>query len=193
MADDVRQPYPYQSDTMISFVAPVDKANQNPLDNANDGATCSFKVYDPAKDEDLTAAAIATATSLNVSGAGLFVIGDSVELTLDDGALHASTVNAVDAAAGTVGIADQVPAPGATAGNRFRVVFGSSVTMTEYGTAALGSRDYGFRGTLADDHPVQILGQEFDVEIRFVGNPAGGLDRLDVLHGVIRPAVECGC
>ena len=186
-----RKAYPYKSDSVIEFVAPVDVIAGNPLDNTTDGATSTFKVYDPAKDESLTTVASLGAGTLSVSGAGAFVVGDSIELTQDDGSLHSTTLTAVDAAAGTVGLTD-VTTVAAASGNRCRVIFGASVAMAEYGTPVLGSRDYGFRGLLADTHAVtQILGQIFDIEINFSGAAGGGLNLIDVLCGVVKMRSEC--
>ena len=187
-----REKYPFQSDSLIEFVRPVDTVAENALDNTTDGATCSFKVYDPAKDETLSAVEAIGQTVISTVNAGVFVVGDSIELTQDDGTLHATTLDAVDAAAGTVTLADATTVA-AAAGNRFRVIFGSSVSMTEFGTPVFGKTDYGFRATLVDTHPVHILDQEFDVEVRLVGSTGGGLDMLDVLCGVIKPAGECDC
>lgn len=187
-----REKFPFQTDRLIEFVSPADLVTKNALDNANDSATCSFKVYDPAKDETLSAVEAIGQTTLSVNNAGVFVVGDSIELIQDDDTIHASTIDAVDPAAGTVNIADATTVAAAV-GNRFRVIFGSSVTMVEFGTAKFGRTDppYGFRATLVDTHPVHILDQEFDVEVRFVGAPAGGLDKLDVICGVIKPDKEC--
>lgn len=189
-----REKYPFQSDSVIEFVRPADVVAENALDNTGDGATCSFKVYDPAKDESLSAAEATSQTILSVVNTGIFEVADSVELTLDDGNIHSSTVatGGIDTVAGTVTIDDALPS-GAASGNRFRVIFGSEVTMTEFGTPVFGKTDYGFRGTLVDTQPVHILDQEFDIEVRFIGSPGGGLNLLDVLCGVIKPAKECDC
>lgn len=186
-----RQKFPYRSDSIVRLVAPTDVVNSNPLDNTTDGATASFKVYDPAKDEALTAAEATGQTELSVTNAGVFVVADAVELELDDGSFHASTVSSIDPAAGTVTIADVLPS-GAAAGNRFRRIFGAAVSMTEFGTPALETRDWGFQATLPDDHPaIVILDQEFDIEITFVGAVAGGLNLLEVICGVTKLASEC--
>ena len=188
----VRQKYPFQSDSLLEYVAPADVTAENALDNTTDGATCSFKVYDPGTDEALSAVGASGQTVLSVVNPGAFAVGDLVELTQDDDTIHSSTVatGGIDVAAGTVTIDDATTDAAAT-GNRFRVVFGTQVTMTEFGTAVFGKRDYGFRGTLSDTHPVQVLDQEFDIEIRFIGAVAGGLDVLSVLCGIIKPFEEC--
>lgn len=189
-----REKYPFQSDSVIEFVRPADVVAENALDNTGDGATCTFKVYDPAKDESLSGVEAIGQTILSVVNTGVFKVGDLVELTQDDETIHSSVVSTagIDTVNGTVTI-DDVTTVAAAAGNRFRVVFGTSVTMTEFGTPVFGKTDYGFRGTLADTHPVQILDQEFDIEVRLVGAVAGGLNLLDVLCGVIKPAKECDC
>jgi hypothetical protein len=65
--------------------------------------------------------------------------------------------------------------------------------MPEFGTAVFGKRDYGFREVLAYDHVVQILDQEFNAEVTFVGAVAGGLNAFDIIYGVIKPRSECDC
>lgn len=188
----VRKKYPFQSDSIIEFVAPTDVVAENALDNTGDGATCTFKVYDPAKDEALSALEAIGQTILSVVNPGAFAVGDLVELTQDDDTIHSSTISTggIDVDAGTVTI-DDATTVAAAADKRFRVVFGTQITMTEFGAAVFGKRDYGFRGTLPDTHPVQILDQEFDLEIRFVGAVGGGLDVLSVLCGIIKPSEEC--
>ncbi len=190
----VREKYPFQSDSVIEFVRPADVVAKNALDNTTDGATCSFKVYDPAKDESLSALEASGQTILSVVNTGVFEVGDSIELTQDDGTIHTSVVSTagIDTVNGTVTI-DDATTDAAAAGNRMRVVFGTAITMTEFGTPVFGKTDYGFRGTLPDTHPVHILDQEFDIEVRFIGSAGGGLDLLDILCGVIKPAGECDC
>lgn len=187
-----RQHYPYKSDSVIEFLAPEDVVAENALDNTGDGATCTFKVYDPAKDEVLSAVEAIGQTVLSVVNPGTFAVADSVELTQNDGTIHSSTiaVDGIDTVNGTVTIEDATTVA-AAAGNQFRVIFGTSITMTEFGTPVFGKRDYGFRGTLPDTHPVHILDQEFNIEVLFVGAVAGGLDKLDILCGVIKHAREC--
>lgn len=192
MTTTARQRFPFQSDVPIIFEAPEDAFNQNALDNSNDGATCSFKVFDPNRDEALSADEATGQTELSVTGAGVFEDGDTVEVSLDDGSTHATTVSSTDPSAGTITVADALPSA-ASEDARVRVRLGGEVAMTEYGTAKIGSRDYGFVGTLPDTHPGLTIGREIDVEIRFVGAPGGGLDALEVICGVVRPRAECEC
>lgn len=186
-----RQNFPYRSDSVVRLVAPTDSVNGNPLDNTNDGATASFKVYDPLADEQLSAVEASGQTELSVSNAGIFNAGDAVELLQNDGSAHSSTVSSVDPIAGTVTVADPTTVA-AAAGSRFRRRFGGVVTMTEYGVSKIGERDWGFQGTLGKDSPaVAALDREFDVEITFVGAVAGGLDVVHVICGITKPIGEC--
>ena len=185
-----REKFPYRTDRAIEFVAPADEVTQTPLNFSDSGATCSFKVYDPNKDESLSGAEATGQTVLSTVNAGIFVVGDVVEVNLDDETTHASSVTAVDPAAGTITIADALTGDAAS-GNRVRVLFGSLVSMSEYGTAVYGKRDYGFRGTFAYNHPAQILDQEINVEVTF--NGGAGLVRTDIICAVIKPAKECDC
>lgn len=169
---------PYQTDILVSFIAPTDEEGENPLDNTNDGATCSFKVYDPTKDEQLRETEPGAETVWAVTNAGVFQTGDTVECALDAGGVHADTIISVDPTANTItvttGLASQ-----ASADARVRVRLGGEISMSEYGTAKLGRRDWGFRGTLPDDHPGLELGADIDLEMTLVGGV--GLNRLVAL------------
>ncbi len=189
-----RTKIPFQSDVPIIFRAPTDIVNQNALDNTNDGSTSTFKVYDPAKDEVLSATEATAQTVLSVTNAGAFKIDDVVEVDLDDGSVHdAGLVTAVDPVLGTVTVTTGL-ASEASADSRVRVRLGTQITMIEFGTAKIGRRDYGFIGTLRDTHPGLEVDLEIDVEIRFVGAVIGGLDALEVLCLVVKPRADCrGC
>jgi len=180
----------YQSDAVIRLVAPTDVINDNPLDNTNDGATCTFKVYDPNIDESFSAVEASGQTEWSVTNAGLFSIGDIVEATETDGTILSGTLNAVDAAAGTI-TSDTALAVGAASGARVRVRLGAEITMSEYGTAALGTRDWGFQGTLSDTHPGLSIDKEIDIEIFFVGAVAGGLNLLKRICAIIKVIEDC--
>ena len=186
-----RTKVPFQSDVPIIFRAPEDAFNQNALDNTNDGSTSTFKVYDPAKNEVLSALEVAAQVVLSVTNASAFKIGDVVEVDLDDGTVHdAGPVTTVDPTLGTITITTGL-ASQAAAGNLVRVRLGTQITMTEFGTAKIGRRDYGFIGFMTDTHPGLEIDLEINVEIRFVGAPGGGLDALEVLCLVVKPRADC--
>ena len=185
-----RERFAYQSTIPIECVAPTDVQNQIGLDNTTYGATCSFKVYDPAKDEVLSSAEASGQTILSVTSSGVFVVGDQVELTQDDGSLRVSTVSAIDAAAGTITI-DDVTTDTSAAGNRVRVKLGATVTMTEFGTPKLEERNWGFRGFLASTHAGLEPDLDIDVEISFVG-AGGNLDLLLVICATVVLVDSCG-
>jgi hypothetical protein len=189
-----RTKIPFQSDVPVIFRAPTDVVNQNALDNTNDGSTSTFKVYDMAKDEVLSADEAALQPILSVTNASAFKVGDSIEVDLDDGTVHsAGLVTFVDPVLGTITIQFTL-ASQASAGNRVRVRLGTQITMVEFGTAKIGRRDYGFIGILSDTHPGLEIDLEIDVEIRFVGAPGGGLDALEILCLVVKPRADCrGC
>lgn len=193
MSCDERVNFVYQTDIDVRLVAPINETTvpPNPLDFTGDGAAATFRVFDAEKDEVLTAAAVTLQTSLSVSNAGKFVIGDQVAVELDSGAIHLSTVNAVSPAVGTISIAVGLPGA-AAAGRRIRVQMGPVVTMTAYGTPKLGKRDWGFRGSLQYELHGLKLGQLIDVEIDFSGAVGGGLDLLKVICGVVRAQEDCG-
>lgn len=165
-----RELIPYKTSRVIKAKHPTDVENEDPLNNTDDGATCTFKVYDPDKDEQLSVTEVTSQTELSVTDAGKFETDDTVEIELDSGAFHSSNVDAVDAAAGTITIASGLPSQ-ASIGKRVRRIFGSAVTMDEYGTPKLDTVDWGFRGTLLSTHVCQIPDQKIDIDITFDGDP----------------------
>lgn len=179
----------YKSSKMIRLVAPTDVINDDPLDNTDDGSTCTFRVFDPAKDEVLSAAEAIGQTVLSVTGATI-LLNDVVEVTQNDDTIHSAAVTAVDVSAGTVTIAAGLTVA-AAAGNRIRVRLGNQITMNEYGTPALETRDWGFEGVLASDHAGLKIDLEIDIEMTFVGSVSGGLDYLEVLCAVIKVIKDC--
>lgn len=193
--DDSRIPIPFKTDRMVRFEVPTDElaSPRNPLDFTNDGATCSYKVFDAAKSEALTADEASGQSVLSVSNPGSFELGDVVEVDLDDGTAHdAGAVTDVDEDAGTIQVTTAL-ASAASEGARVRCRLGAEVAMTEYGTPSLRTRDWGFQALLLASHPAHVLGKEVDVEITFVGAPGGGLTVLSVIHGVVSSPEEPCC
>lgn len=191
-----RQKIPFGASIPIELNHPTDQVAvpKNALDNTTDGSTCTFTVFDPAKDEVLSALEAIGQAELFVTNSEVFVVGDLIELDQDDGTVHSSTVNAVDTTAGTITI-DDITTVAAAAGNRLRVRLGGVGTMTEFGTPDLNAApdSWGFRGTLASDHPGLKIDLEIDVEINFVGAAVGGLDYRETLCLVVKPLAECDC
>jgi hypothetical protein len=182
-----REIFPYRTSRIIKAKHPIDVEADEPLDFTGDGSTCSFKVYDPAKDEVISVVEASGQTELSVSNAGVFVIGDTIEVEENDGSILATTINAVDADAGTI-TNDDALTNGAAVGKRVRRIFGAAVTMTEYGTPALDQVNWGFRGTLLSTHACHIIDQDIDVEISFVGDPGnpGTLDAQETISATVK-------
>ena len=187
-----RTKIPYKTSTTIRLIAPTDVVAdpKNPLDNAVDGATSTFKVYDPAKDEVVSVDEALGQTEWGVTNAAAFQVGDVVEVTENDGSILSGTLTGVDPVAGTI-TSNVALLVGADAGQRTRVRLGPQVTMTEYGIPALGTRDWGFQGALVSDHAGLEIDLEVDVEISFVGAPSGGLDLLEVICAVVKQRKDC--
>lgn len=178
------------NDFLVRAVAPINKGVDPhvPLDDDAGVVGCTYKIYDISKDEVLSIAEASGQTVLSVSNAGVFVVGDSVEVTQDDETLLASTVTAVDTAAGTVTIND-VLTDDAAAGKRIRAIFGSSVAMLEYGTANLDTRTWGYQAGFADDNAAYLdprtkTGMDVDIEISF--NGGAGLAAFDTICATIQ-------
>ncbi len=193
-----RQKIPYKTSVPIELLHPTDQVAvpANPLDNTVDGSTCTFRVFDPAKREAISALEAIGQTVLSVTNSEVFVDGDQVEVTQDDGTLLVSTIDpgGVDTVAGTITIADALTVA-ASPGNLVRVRLGGVETMTEFGTPALDAdpTSWGFRGTLGSGHAGLEIDLEIDVEISFVGAVAGGLDLQDTLCMVVKSLAECAC
>lgn len=187
-----RRVIPYKTDVLVRYAHPTNVGVEpnEPLDNTDDGATASFKVFDPGKDEEISSDEASGQTTLSVTGSGLFQDGDLVEIDLDSGSVHSTSIASTDPSAGTIDVNDALPSQ-ASAGRRVRVRLGGEITMSEYGTPKLGRTDWGFQGTLPGDHPGLEIGQEVDIEITFVGAPGGGLDALEVICGIVRPVDDC--
>ena len=175
----------YKTTTPITLAYPTDVTNQNPLDNTDDGSTCSAKIFDAGKDNVLTADEAAAQTVLDVANAGDYDVDDTIELELDDGTIHSATISSIDTDSGEITIGTQLPSQ-ASVGNRFRTKLGATITMLEYGTPKLGMTDWGFRGTILETHVGLIPDLEVDIEIIFIGAVAGGLNRVDVIRAIVR-------
>ena len=169
----------YKSDWLVEFNGTTDVANAAALNNADDGATCSFSVYDPAKDESFSSDEASGQTVLSVSNPGVFVVDDIAEAIMDDDTTHdCGAIAAVDTAAGTITVTNATDDTAAE-GNRIRVRLGDSIAMAFYGTKKLNSLNppWGFRGTLPDTHPGLTRGLAIRIETNFIGAQGGGLDR----------------
>jgi len=184
-----RKKIAYKTDVVVRLEHPTDIVNAEPLDTTDDGATCSFKVFDANADEVLSADEAGAQTALSVTGVGVFKVGWLVEVDLASGAIHDFTISAVDPVAGTI-TGTALPSA-AVAGARVRRRLGNAITMTEYGTPALGQTDWGFIGFLPKNHPGLAIGLEVDIEISFIGNVGGGLDALAVICAVVAPEADC--
>jgi len=183
----------YRASSMVRLKHPtdVDAAPNEPLNNTDDGSTCSYRVYDPAKDETIAVAEGIGQSILSVTNPAVFDVGDQVEVEQDDGTFKVGNLTAVTPADGTI-TTDTALTVAAAISNRVRRLFGAStpVTMSEYGTPKLGTLDWGFKAALASDHECQIQDQEIDIEIAFVGAAGGGKDDQKTILAVIKDVKE---
>lgn len=186
-----RVKFPYRTTVTIRAKAPRNVAvDPHVVLNDAAGSSSTFKVYNHGKDERFSAAEAAAQTEWSVTNAALFEVGDVVEATESNGTILVGTLTAVDAAAGTI-TSDTPLAVGANAGARVRVRLGGEVTMTEYGTANLNSKDWGYQGSLLSTHAGLEIDTEIDVEISFKGAADNSLDQLRVICGIVKPVEEC--
>lgn len=145
----------------------------NRLLSAANGATGSLRVYDDERRSELAAAA--AGVTLTLRHARRFAVGQVVELDLDDGSKHESTIDAVDPAAGTVDLALAAPSA-ASKGARLRRLLGqvsTPIAMTEFGTPAEGdTTGWGWEGTVPPDLAGLVPPLELRLEATVIG--AGG-------------------
>ncbi len=159
-------------------------------DSAN--GVASFKIYDPSKDELILADEAIGQSTLSVTNAGVFNVDDAIEVTQNDESILASTINAVDASAGTITI-DNTLTVAVDVGRRVRVIFGSSVNMSEFGTANLNTRDWGYHGVFDDSisaHSDARAKEGLDVDIEVKVNNSVR-NSTDTIHATIKED-NCG-
>ena len=159
----------------VRAVAPKD-VDVEPNIALNDAAgviSCEFKVYDPSRDEIVSADEASGQTVISVTNAGVFNVDDMVEITELTGVLLYVQVLSVDTANGTITVNSGLGI-GANAGARVRKVFGPAIAMTEYGVADLDERDWGYKGSFLGNHVAHLDdratdGLDVDIEINFDG------------------------
>lgn len=188
-----REIFALGSSRLIRAKAPIDISVEpnNPLDNTTDSATCLFRVFDPGKDEILTAEHALGVSVFNITDPGVYAIGDTVLIVLDNDSFDILTISAVTPAAGTITTTVGLTSA-AGSGNRVRRIFGVPVNMAEYGAPDLDTDDWGFSGTLVADHVSQILDQDIDVEILFTGDGTSTKDAQRTICAVFKDVSDCG-
>ena len=130
-----------------------------------DSGTATFRVYDPDIEGQITVAEASGQVILSVSNAGSFTIGDQVDIYLDDLSRDNTDVIGTDAVAGTITVGD-VTTDTAAVGNRIRKTFTlGSQSMLLYGTPAVDSKKWGYRGQLSDTGLHQIKDQKIEIEM----------------------------
>ena len=162
----VRGARPRLSDSSVVLYGPTDKSDpSNPLAIVSGSGT--LRVYDEDRKAYIEADAIAAATEITVDSGLAFVVGDTVEIRLDDTVtLHTSTVTVV--ASTVVTIADAIPAGRyAPRGGYILKPIGTSVSMNIYNAAGAlpDTKNWGWIGFVADDvdlWDVQNVREEVD-------------------------------
>ena len=176
-------------DFLVRGVAPRNQGVEpNTVLNDAASASGSFKVYDTDKDEVISADEAVGQDELSVTNVGVFTVGETVEITQDDATLHTTTISSIDAAAGTITVADVLTVAAAD-GNRVRRIFGSEVTMDEYGTADLDTRTWGYQKTLSDTHASHLdvrAKTGLDIDIEIVVDGGAGIKGFEVICATIK-------
>ncbi len=171
---------PFGTDKFVRLKDPEDTGvDETDANRLLVSGVASFKVYDPNVDVVMTAFAGIAADSLAVSNAGLFSIGQRVEILMDDGGFHNTTIDSVDTSAGRIGIAAAITV-GADIDNRVRRIFvTASVAMSLFGTPKVGDKTWGYRGVLSATGLHLILNQKIIVEM--ILNAGTGLQVIENL------------
>ncbi len=162
--------------------------------NDSSGASASFKVYDPTIDEAISSSHTTGQTIINVSNIGVFSVDDSIEITLDDDAVHIANINSLSLSNSSITMSAGLPS-GAAAGNRIRKIFGVSISMTEFGTANLNTRNWGYRGVLLGSHVAHSdirAKDSLDVTIEIRVIESGGAVSFDTICASIQETPDCG-
>lgn len=160
----------YRNDYDIEYEAPIDNSTGDPLDNTNDGATCSFKVYNADKDSRLTLV-VASGTIITVADVGLYQVGDIIEIELDSFDMYdCGAVIFIDVPNSKLTISNTIVGV-ASANRQVRVKLGSEIAMAEFGTPKVGKTNYGFRGVMPWDHPGLMLDMNVDIRMIFIAIP----------------------
>jgi hypothetical protein len=150
------------------------------------GGTCTALLFDDAKDSFLSADGAVDDTVISVHNASLYEAGvDMILIGKADGSYHAGGVcTAVDVNGGTVTIPNALVEEHVE-DSRVCARLGVMITLAAYGTPAVGTFDWGYRGSIVDTHGGIDIGIVVRSEIKLVD---GGV----ALNTIIRDTVVGG-
>jgi len=169
----------YLADDQLRLEGPTDESDPN-SPTAITGATCAGKLYDERRSSRVVAAVAAGIAVVPVRDAGVFVTGATVMVRLDNGAEHESSVLSIDTVADEVTLVDAVPAGQSVPapfvdGNgsviyssTLRTKLGADVVMSEYGTPLPNNFDWGYAGTVEQDHTGLLPRMNVRVEVTLI-------------------------
>lgn len=137
---------------------------------AVDTATVTGRIYDRSKVRKVTEdtdGAGGSPTIMHVNGVEAFDDGDPIELTLDDGTLHNTTIASRDEDADTITLTAGIPGTNKVFEGTFaKRKFGSNIAMVLYGgTPAPNSDTWGYVGPVSDTHEGLHKGQNVRCEV----------------------------
>ncbi|KKL66056.1 hypothetical protein LCGC14_2148800 [marine sediment metagenome] len=133
-------------------------------------ATVTGRLYDKKKMRKLTIETDgdgATPTLVSVSSAEPYVDGEPIELQLDDGSLHETTIVSRDTNTDIITLTAAVPAGRkAAAGTFAKRKLGPDISMVLYGGTPAAEQDtWGYRGPVTDVHEGLHLGAKVHCEV----------------------------
>lgn len=161
----------YRESILVRHTAPFDPSLAKSdaeylLTDAN--ATASYLVLDKAA--QTTVAELPTSAVIKVANAGVFAVGDKVQVIKDDDVELIANVDDVDTSAGTITL-DSTPSPQLTVGSTIRKVYGPAgaqrVAMPIAGNSnqRVDEVDWWFEEKVdMDDFSDLVPGVEFEAE-----------------------------
>ncbi len=155
---------------------------------AVDGATVTGRLYDKRKVRKVSADTDGdgvTPTLVTVNGAENWIAGEVIELTLDDGAYHNTTVVSIDADTNVITLTAAVAAGKIVKTGTFaKRKLGGDIAMTLYGVTPAPNVDtWGYSGPIADTHEGLYRGKKVRCEVDI--DDGAGRRRIRVFEAVV--------
>ena len=145
----------FNSTNTIYLEGPMDK-NTGALSS---GGTCNALLFHDRKDTSLSADEASSQADLSVGDPSLYEPDvDTISIQKDDKTwFDCGLVTAIDKAAGTITITSPIDA-NISKGAAVRARFGSAtpIAMTSYGSPVANTYDWGYRGTIAATHDINM-------------------------------------
>lgn len=148
------------------------------------GGVMTVYVLDELAQDELSAAAITSATTLFVRDSDPLTIGDAVIIQLDDGVRHAATISDIPNP-GELTITPGI-ASGAGVGARVIRKVGAPITGSEYGTASIDTEDWGYVAEVVWSYGDVVLDEGMRILIEAVVDVSGTGAHYEKAWSVVR-------